>query len=162
MAGKFLLKILPRRDQSFTRIKEMLWPTMERIETLQRSGKAITGVPSGFLDLDSLTSGFQTSELVVVAARPSMGKTAFCLNIATQAAVDGFGVAVFSLGTRLYERLTTTGGGPLYLPDGRDPLFVLSARVAWSKGHEFGVEILRLNVRERNRLRYFLRSNLAH
>ena len=50
----------------------------------------------------------------------------------------------------------------LYLPDGQDPLFVLSARVAWSKGHEFGVEILRLNVRERNRLRYFLRSNLAH
>jgi replicative DNA helicase len=70
---------------------------MERIETLQRSGKAITGVPSGFQDLDELTSGFQTSELIIVAARPSMGKTAFCLNVATQAAVDGFGVAVFSL-----------------------------------------------------------------
>jgi hypothetical protein len=50
----------------------------------------------------------------------------------------------------------------LYLPDGRDPLFVLSAKVAWSKGMEFGVEILRLNVRERNRLRYFLCSNLPH
>jgi replicative DNA helicase len=86
-----------RGDQGFTRIKEMLWPTMERIETLQRSGKAITGVPSGFQDLDELTSGFQTSELIIVAARPSMGKTAFCLNVATQAAVDGFGVAVFSL-----------------------------------------------------------------
>jgi replicative DNA helicase len=70
---------------------------MERIETLQRSGKAITGVPSGFTDLDEMTSGFQRSELIIVAARPSMGKTAFCLNIATQAAVDGFGVAVFSL-----------------------------------------------------------------
>src|SRR5918996_1150280 len=77
--------------------EEMLWPTMERIETLQRSGKAITGVPSGFADLDEMTSGFQPSELIIVAARPSMGKTAFCLNIATQAAVDGFGVAVFSL-----------------------------------------------------------------
>jgi replicative DNA helicase len=75
----------------------MLWPTMERIETLQRSGKAVTGVPSGFADLDEMTSGFQTSELIIVAARPSMGKTAFCLNVATQAAVDGFGVAVFSL-----------------------------------------------------------------
>jgi replicative DNA helicase len=70
---------------------------MERIETLQRSGKAVTGVPSGFADLDEMTSGFQTSELIIVAARPSMGKTAFCLNVATQAAVDGFGVAVFSL-----------------------------------------------------------------
>jgi replicative DNA helicase len=86
-----------RGDEGFTRLKEMLWPTMERIETLQRSGKSITGVPSGFQDLDEMTSGFQKSELVIVAARPSMGKTAFCLNVATQAAVDGFGVAVFSL-----------------------------------------------------------------
>jgi replicative DNA helicase len=86
-----------RGDEGFTRIKEMLWPTMERIETLQRSGKAVTGVPSGFADLDEMTSGFQASELIIVAARPSMGKTAFCLNVATQAAVDGFGVAVFSL-----------------------------------------------------------------
>jgi replicative DNA helicase len=70
---------------------------MERIETLQRSGNAITGVPSGVTDLDEMTSGFQQSELIIVAARPSMGKTAFCLNVATQAAVDGFGVAVFSL-----------------------------------------------------------------
>src|SRR5439155_14491075 len=83
--------------EGFTRIKEMLWPTMERIETLQRSGEAITGVPSGFLDLDSLTSGFQTSELVVVAARPSMGKTAFCLNIAANAASEGKGMAIVSL-----------------------------------------------------------------
>jgi replicative DNA helicase len=86
-----------RGDEGFTRLKEMLWPTMERIETLQRSGKSITGVPSGFTDLDEMTSGFQASELIIVAARPSMGKTAFCLNVATQAAVDGFGVAVFSL-----------------------------------------------------------------
>ncbi len=86
-----------RGDEGFTRIKEMLWPTMERIETLQRSGKAITGVPSGFTDLDALTSGFQPSELVVVAARPSMGKTAFCLNIAANAADTGQGVAIFSL-----------------------------------------------------------------
>jgi replicative DNA helicase len=86
-----------RRSDGFIRIKEMLWPTMERIETLQKSGKSVTGIPSGFTDLDALTSGFQKSELVVVAARPSMGKTALCLNIATQAAVEGHGVAVFSL-----------------------------------------------------------------
>ncbi|MDZ4674610.1 MAG: replicative DNA helicase [Gemmatimonadota bacterium] len=86
-----------RREAGFTRIKEMLWPTMERIETLHKSGKSITGVPSGFVDLDELTSGFQPSELVVVAARPSMGKTAFCLNIATHAAANDCGVALFSL-----------------------------------------------------------------
>jgi replicative DNA helicase len=86
-----------RGSEGFTRIKEMLWPTMERIETLQKSGKSITGVPSGFAGLDEMTSGFQTSELVIVAARPSMGKTAFVLNVATNAALDGHGVAVFSL-----------------------------------------------------------------
>jgi replicative DNA helicase len=86
-----------RRTEGFTRIKEMLWPTMERIEVLQKSGKKVTGVPSGFADLDELTSGFQRSELAIVAARPSMGKTALCLNVATQAAVEGHGVAIFSL-----------------------------------------------------------------
>ncbi len=86
-----------RSDQGFIRIKEMLWPTMERIETLHRSGKKITGVPSGFVDLDEMTSGFQKSELVIVAARPSMGKTALCLNVATHAALEGVGVALFSL-----------------------------------------------------------------
>jgi replicative DNA helicase len=86
-----------RRSDGFTRIKEMLWPTMERIEVLQKSGKSVTGVPSGFSDLDELTSGFQPAELVIVAARPSMGKTALCLNVATQAAVEGHGVAIFSL-----------------------------------------------------------------
>jgi replicative DNA helicase len=86
-----------RGDEGFTRIKEMLWPAMERIETLQKSGKAITGVPSGFAELDKLTSGFQPSELVIIAARPSMGKTAFCLNIATNAALEQQGVAIFSL-----------------------------------------------------------------
>ena len=86
-----------RRADGFTRIKEMLWPAMERIETLQKSGKTVTGVPSGFSDLDEMTSGFQPSELVIVAARPSMGKTAFCLNIGTHAADQGHSVAIFSL-----------------------------------------------------------------
>ena len=48
----------------------------------------------------------------------------------------------------------------VFLPDGRDPLFILSAKVVWSKGHEFGIEILKMNLREHNRLRYFLGSNL--
>ena len=82
----------------FTRIKELLWPTMERIEALQRGGKTVTGVESGFNDLDEMTSGFQPADLIIVAARPSMGKTAFTLNIAQHAAIERqTKVAFFSL-----------------------------------------------------------------
>jgi len=82
----------------FTRIKELLWPTMERIEALQRGGKTVTGVASGFGDLDDLTSGFQPADLIIVAARPSMGKTAFTLNIAQHSAIENqVPVAFFSL-----------------------------------------------------------------
>ncbi|NUO64474.1 MAG: replicative DNA helicase [Gemmatimonadaceae bacterium] len=87
-----------RGSQGFTRIKELLWPTMERIEALQRGGKTVTGVPSGFKDLDEMTSGFQAADLVIVAARPSMGKTALTLNIAQHAAIEhNVPVAFFSL-----------------------------------------------------------------
>jgi replicative DNA helicase len=82
----------------FTRIKELLWPTMERIEALQLEGKTVTGVATGFGDLDEMTSGFQPSDLIIVAARPSMGKTAFTLNIAQHAAIEhNVPVAFFSL-----------------------------------------------------------------
>ena len=70
---------------------------MERIEQL-REGGPLTGVPSGFVDLDKLTLGFQPSDLIIVAARPSMGKTAFVLNVAQYAAVEGnVPTAIFSL-----------------------------------------------------------------
>ena len=82
----------------FTRIKELIWPTMERIEALQGSGKTITGVATGFTELDEMTSGFQPADLIIVAARPSMGKTAFTLNIAQHAAIEyNTPVAFFSL-----------------------------------------------------------------
>ena len=87
-----------RSREGFTRIKELLWPTMERIEALQAGGKTVTGVPTGFNDLDEMTSGFQPADLIIVAARPSMGKTAFTLNIAQHAAIDAnIPVAFFSL-----------------------------------------------------------------
>jgi replicative DNA helicase len=87
-----------RGREGFTRIKELLWPTMERIEALQRGGKTVTGVPTGFADLDELTSGFQPADLVVIAARPSMGKTALTLNIAQHAAIEAqVPTAFFSL-----------------------------------------------------------------
>jgi replicative DNA helicase len=83
---------------AFTRIKELLWPAMERIEAQSKAGNAVTGVATGFRDLDEMTSGFQPADLVIVAARPSMGKTAFTLNIAQHAAItDQKSVAFFSL-----------------------------------------------------------------
>jgi replicative DNA helicase len=100
--------------QGFTRVKELMWPTMERIEALQRGGKTITGVASGFTDLDELTSGFQPSDLVIVAARPSMGKTALVHNIAQYAAIEkNVPVAVFSLEMSkesLVQRMLTAEG----------------------------------------------------
>ena len=84
--------------RGFIWIKEILWPTFERIEELQRSPGATTGVPTGFPDLDHLTAGFQPADLIVLAGRPSMGKTALALNFAQHAAIEhDKPVAVFSL-----------------------------------------------------------------
>jgi len=87
-----------RRSEEFSRIKELIWPTMERIEQLQSGAGSVTGVPSGFLDLDNLTAGFQRADLIIVAGRPSMGKTALALNMVQHAAIEhNTGVAIFSL-----------------------------------------------------------------
>ncbi len=87
-----------RRSEDFSRLKELIWPTMERIEQLQGSHGVVTGVASGFVDLDRLTAGFQRSDLVIIAARPSMGKTSFVLNCVQHAAIEHqVGVGVFSL-----------------------------------------------------------------
>ncbi len=84
--------------QGFVWIKEILWPTFERIEELQRSPGSVTGVAAGFPDLDNMTAGFQPGDLIVVAGRPSMGKTALALNFAQHAAIEqDVPVAVFSL-----------------------------------------------------------------
>src|SRR5688572_15273400 len=128
-----------RKADGFMRIKELLWPTMERIEALQRGGKTITGVASGFSDLDEMTSGFQPADLVVVAARPSMGKTAFCLNIAQHAAIeDHVPVAFFSLEMSkesLVQRMLTSEArvDSQRLRRGllRDDEFTMLARADW-------------------------------
>ena len=84
--------------EGFVWIKEILWPTFEHIEKLQESAGGITGVPTGFSDLDRMTTGLQAGDLVIVAARPSMGKTAWVLNVAQTAAIEhGVPVAIFSL-----------------------------------------------------------------
>ncbi|MCG3135213.1 MAG: Replicative DNA helicase [Planctomycetes bacterium] len=79
-------------------IKDVLTETFKRIDELHGQEGRITGVPTGFYDLDDMTSGLQGGELIVVAGRPSMGKTTFCLNLAEHAAVDeGKAIAIFSL-----------------------------------------------------------------
>jgi len=82
----------------FVWIKEILWPTFEHIERLQESKSGITGVPTGFSDIDRMTSGLQKGDLAIVAARPSMGKTSWVLNVAQTAAIEhNTPVAIFSL-----------------------------------------------------------------
>ncbi len=74
--------------KGFVPIYPTMYDTFEMIQSFHGRAGGITGVPSGFTELDQMTSGFQRSDLVIVAGRPSMGKTAFCLNIARNAAVD--------------------------------------------------------------------------
>jgi replicative DNA helicase len=98
-AEQRIFEIAQTQDRrGFVWIKEILYPTFAYIEQLQNNSSGLIGVPSGFSDLDELTSGFQKGDLVIVAARPSMGKTAFTLNIAQHAAIRAkTPVAVFSL-----------------------------------------------------------------
>jgi replicative DNA helicase len=70
-----------RTKQGFLSLADLTGPTMDIIERLTEKREAVTGIPSGFRDIDKLTAGFHPQELVIIAARPSMGKTALCLNI---------------------------------------------------------------------------------
>lgn len=83
---------------SFSAIRDIIKDSFETIEKLSEKKERVTGIPTGFYDLDMLTSGFQSSDLIIVAGRPSMGKTAFCLCIAQHAGIEkGQPVAIFSL-----------------------------------------------------------------
>lgn len=88
---------------------------LNQIEQAQKQESTLTGVPSGFTKLDELTAGWQKSDLIIVAARPAMGKTAFCLSMARNAAVDfNVPVAVFSLemsAVQLVNRLISAETG---------------------------------------------------
>ncbi|HZH34411.1 MAG TPA: replicative DNA helicase [Pyrinomonadaceae bacterium] len=89
-----------RTKQSFTAVRPVAEDVFVKIQEYaqRKDHSALTGLTTGFRDLDSMTSGMQKSDLIIVAARPSMGKTAFCLNIAQRAALDaGAVVGVFSL-----------------------------------------------------------------
>ena len=98
-AEKLILEIAENRNFSgLIPIKQVLGSTLEKIEYLAGNKGNITGVPSCFIDLDNMTSGWQASDLIILAARPAMGKTSFGLNIAQNAAIRGkIPVAIFSL-----------------------------------------------------------------
>jgi len=84
--------------RGFTPINPILTETFDIIDDYHKRAGSVTGVATGFEELDKMTAGLQRSDLIIVAGRPSMGKTAFCLNIARNAAVDhGVPVGVFSL-----------------------------------------------------------------
>lgn len=117
IAEKSIFDISQKKNRDgFSPISEILIETYEEIEKAYESTEAITGLSTGFRDLDFKTSGLQPSDLILVAARPSMGKTAFsvnlCQNIATQN--DGASVAIFSLEmakAQLVQRMLATQAG---------------------------------------------------
>ena len=119
---------------NFTRIKELLWPAMERIEAQSRSGNAVTGVPTGYKDLDEMTSGFQASDLVIVAARPSMGK---CVAADTEIVLADGRVATIEEIYRAREAELLTLGDDwrfkltkpsAFVDDGEKPVFRVTLR----------------------------------
>lgn len=96
---KQIFQVLQRRSSDdFVPIKEVVLNALDKIEAASRSKGSVTGMATGFIDLDYKTSGFQPSDLILIAARPSMGKTAFVLNIAEYMAFrSNETVAIFSL-----------------------------------------------------------------
>lgn len=98
-AEKGVFKLMQRRGgDDLTPIRQVVMNALDRIELVAKNKGNVTGVPTGFIHLDSKTAGLQPSDLILVAARPSMGKTAFVLNIAQHVAFrQNMAVALFSL-----------------------------------------------------------------
>lgn len=98
-AEQLILEVANRKvGKEFTPIKTIILSALDKIEGLYNAKGGITGIPTGFKDLDKLISGLQSSDLILIAARPSMGKTAFVLNIAQNVAIrEKQAVAIFSL-----------------------------------------------------------------
>ncbi|HHW54917.1 MAG: replicative DNA helicase [bacterium] len=98
-AEQAILRISQYRNHSgFFPVKDLISAAYDRIEYLYQNKGGVTGIPTGFKDLDRLTAGLQPSDLIIVAARPAMGKTSFALNIALHVALEAkIPVAIFSL-----------------------------------------------------------------
>lgn len=98
-AEKKMMEVASRKNAGdFKHVKDVLVQTYDNIEQLQSRKGDVTGIPTGFRDLDRITAGFQRNDLIIVAARPSVGKTAFALNVAQSVAIQAReNVAIFSL-----------------------------------------------------------------
>jgi len=98
-AEKSIFEIAERRiRQGFVGIREIVKESFRTIDQLSQSKELVTGLPTGFVDIDEMTSGLQKGDLVIVASRPAMGKTSFCVNVAQHASLHaGETVGIFSL-----------------------------------------------------------------
>jgi replicative DNA helicase len=97
-AERLIFSVAQRRmNQGFVNIRTVLMDAMERLELVRASDSRLTGATTGFGPLDQMTSGLQSGDLVIVAGRPSMGKTSLCLAFGVNAAAAGHPVAIFSL-----------------------------------------------------------------
>ncbi len=95
---KILTVVKNRRTSEFKSIQNVLFKAQEDLERLAETKNDITGIPTGWIDIDRATTGLHENELIIIAARPAMGKTAFALNLATSVAINtGKTVAVFNL-----------------------------------------------------------------
>ncbi len=97
-AEKKILNVVKNKQSSeFREFRDVLADARHNIEELAKSKGEVTGIASGFVDIDKLTAGFHENQLIIVAARPAMGKTVFALNVAVNAALAGKSVAIFNL-----------------------------------------------------------------
>jgi len=97
-AEKVIFDISEKKIKAaFMAVGDMITDTLKTIDKLYQRKEMVTGVPTGYEDLDKLTAGLQPADLIIIAGRPGMGKTAFALNMATNAAYSGIGAAIFSL-----------------------------------------------------------------
>lgn len=114
-AEKKIFQIINNRTkQNFVQLNIWLKKTFQHLSSIKSSSKGITGVATNFKTLDRMTSGFQPGDLIILAARPSMGKTSLALNVAVNAARSGIGVGIFSLemgAEQLTLRLLSTESG---------------------------------------------------
>lgn len=110
---KILNVVKTRKGSEFRTIQDVLFKTQADLEKLSKNKGEITGIQTGFFKLDKITSGLHPHELIIIAARPGMGKTAFALNLATNIAISGKSIALFNMemsGEQLVTRMLSSVG----------------------------------------------------